>query len=169
MTSPDIRARQGIGPHAALLAVQLFFGTWPLFGKVALRALPSTGLVALRVGGASLAFLVMRKLVGRGARIVSRRDYAHIFLYSLLGVVLNQFLYVKGLALSTAVNATILSTAIPVFALIVSVILGYERFSARKALGTLVAACGVIYLIDPFRADFSSGRTVGNILLVEGM
>lgn len=165
--APAARPAGGVGPHAALLAVQIFFGTWPLFGKFALRALPSTGLVALRVGGAALAFLALRRVMGRARRHgLSRRDYAHIFLYSLLGVTLNQLLYVKGLSLSTAVNATVLSTAIPVFALLVSVLLGYESFSARKAAGTLVAACGVIYLIDPFRADFSSGKTLGNVLLV---
>src|SRR5947199_6544054 len=35
----------GAGPHLALVAVQIIFGTWPVVGKIALRALPSTGLV----------------------------------------------------------------------------------------------------------------------------
>ena len=155
----------GAGPHLALVAVQLFFGTWPIFGKVVLRSLPSTGLVALRVGGAAAAFYVLRRIVG-GVPIRRRRDFAHIFLYSLLGVVLNQFLFVKGLSLSTAVNATLFGTAIPVFALLVSVALGRERLTPRKALGTLVAAAGVVWLVDPFRADFAGDKTLGNLLLV---
>ncbi|HEX7175484.1 MAG TPA: DMT family transporter [Pyrinomonadaceae bacterium] len=155
----------GAGPHLALVAVQLFFGTWPIVGKVGLRSLPSTGLVALRVGGAALALYVLRSIVG-GVPIRRRRDFAHIFLYSLLGVVLNQFLFVKGLSLSTAVNATVLGTAIPVFALLVSVALGSERLTPRKAVGTLIAAAGVVWLVDPFRADFAGDKTLGNILLV---
>ena len=91
--------------------MQIFFGTWPIVGKIALRTLPSTGLVALRVAGATLAFLCLRRLTAR-PRITQRSDYARLALYSLLGVVLNQFLYVKGLALSTVINATILSTTI---------------------------------------------------------
>jgi drug/metabolite transporter (DMT)-like permease len=155
----------GIQPHLALVAVQIIFGTWPVVGKVALRALPSTGLVAVRVAGAAAAFYLLLRL--RGRLVVPRRgDLARLALYSLLGVVLNQFLYVKGLALSTAVNAALLSTTIPVFTLLVGALLGYDRLSARATFGTLVAAAGVVYLVDPMRADFSGDKTVGNLLLV---
>jgi drug/metabolite transporter (DMT)-like permease len=144
--------------------VQIIFGTWPIVGKVALRALPSTGLVAMRVAGASAAFYLLLRLRGRLA-VPRRGDLARLALYGLLGVVLNQFLYVKGLALSTVVNATIISTAIPVFALLVGVLLGFEKLSVRAAVGTFIAAAGVVYLVDPFRADFSGGKALGNLLL----
>ena len=157
--------RGGIRPHLALIAVQLMFGTWPIFGKIALRALPSTGLVALRVAGAALAFAILRRAT-KYVPITRRSDYARLALYSILGVVLNQLLFVKGLALSTVINATILGTAIPVFTLLFGIALGYERLSFRTALGTVLAACGVIYLVDPARADFSGETTLGNLLLV---
>lgn len=141
------------------------FGTWPIFGKIALRALPSTGLVAFRIGGAALAFALLSRFT-RHVPITRRSDYARLALYSLLGIVVNQFLFTKGLALSTVVNATLLGTAIPVFTLLVGIMLGYERVSLRTALGTAMAASGVIYLIDPFQADFSGDKTLGNLLLV---
>jgi drug/metabolite transporter (DMT)-like permease len=187
--NPQSASHNGTGPHLALVAVQIIFGTWPVVGKVALRALPSTGLVAIRVAGASAAFLLLLRLRGRlnvprqeaeapapgtawllrlrGRLNVPRRgDLARLALYSLVGIVLNQFLYVKGIALSTAVNAALLSTSIPVFTLLVGTLLGYERLSARAAFGSLLAAAGVVYLIDPTRADFSGDKTVGNLLLV---
>jgi drug/metabolite transporter (DMT)-like permease len=152
-------------PHLALVAVQLIFGTWPIVAKVALRALPSTGLVAFRVAGAAVALLALLRARGRLV-VPARADMARLALYSLLGVVLNQFLFVKGLALSTVVNSTLLGTAIPVSTLVVAAALGYERLSARSALGTLIAAAGVVYLIDPFRAELSGDKTLGNFLLV---
>ena len=152
-------------PHLALIAVQLMFGTWPIVGKIALRALPATGLVAFRVAGAATAFLFLLRLRGR-IKVPPRGDLARFALYGLLGVVINQFLFVKGLELSTVINATLLSTAIPVFTLLVSVLLGLEKLSTRAALGMLVAASGVVFLIDPLRADFSGEKTLGNILLV---
>jgi drug/metabolite transporter (DMT)-like permease len=156
----------GALPHFALIIVQLLFGSWPIVAKIALRALPSTGLVAFRVSGATLAFVILQRVLGRSPAIRGK-DYARLALYSLLGVVLNQLLFVKGLSLtSSVVNATLLSTTIPVFTLLVSMALGYDRLSFRKAFGIVLAACGVIYLIDPMRADFSSSNTVGNILLV---
>jgi drug/metabolite transporter (DMT)-like permease len=165
--NPKSASRDGYaaGPHLALVVVQIIFGTWPVVGKIALRALPSTGLVAIRVAGAGLAFLLLLRL--RGRPVVPRRgDLARLALYSLLGVALNQFLYVRGLALSTAVNAALLGTSVPVFTLLVGALLGLDRLSARAAVGVLLAAAGVIYLVDPARADFSGDKTAGNLLLV---
>jgi drug/metabolite transporter (DMT)-like permease len=89
-----------------------------------------------------------------------------IALSSLLGVVLNQLLFVKGLSLTTAINATLLATTIPVFTLAVSIALGQDRISVRHILGIALAAAGVVYLVDPWRASFSAQNTLGNILLV---
>lgn len=162
---PAIRNPHSVRPHLALVAVQVIFGSWPIFGKIALRALPSTGLVAVRVAGAAFAFFLLLRL--RGKLVAPPRgDLARLALYGLLGVALNQLLYVKGLALSTAINAALLSTSIPVFTLLVSAALGFERLTSRTVAGTVIAAVGVAYLIDPLRADFSGDKTLGNFLLV---
>ncbi len=162
--SPAVAATD-FRPHFALVAVQVFFGVWPIIGKLVLMWLPSTGLVALRVAGATLAFLVLRRFT-KTVPINRRSDYWRLALYSLLGVVLNQFLFVKGLQLSTAINSTLLGTTIPIFTLIASIVIGTERLSWRVALGVVVAACGVVYLVDPARAHFSHDTTVGNCLLL---
>jgi drug/metabolite transporter (DMT)-like permease len=140
------------------------FGTWPIFGKIALTALPSTGLVAFRVAGAALAFLILQRTIGRAQKI-RKADYARFALYALLGVVLNQFLFVKGLSLTTVINATLLGTTIPVFTLLVSLTLGYDHLTLRKGLGIALAAAGVVYLLYPER-NFSSDSAFGNLLIV---
>jgi drug/metabolite transporter (DMT)-like permease len=154
-----------IAPHLALILVQVMFGTWPIFGKVALRTVSSNTLVAVRVLGASVVFLVLQRGVGEFLRI-PKRDLLALVACSLLGVVINQLLFVKGLALSTVINVTLLSTAIPVFTLLVSILLGHDRLSLRRLTGVLLAASGVIYLIDPLKADFSAQTRVGNLLIV---
>jgi drug/metabolite transporter (DMT)-like permease len=165
MNETTTRLSPGIKPHVALIAVQLIFGTWPVIGKIALRSLPATGLVTFRVVGATLAFLMIRRVTGH-VPIKRRGDYARLALYSLLGVVLNQFLFVKGLELSTAINAALLGSTIPIFALFVSVLLGYEKSSWRVAAGLLLAACGVVYLINPAQANFSRETNIGNLILI---
>ncbi|HEX8843515.1 MAG TPA: DMT family transporter [Pyrinomonadaceae bacterium] len=154
----------GAAPHLALIAVQLMFGTWPIVGKLALTVLPSASLVAFRVAGAALAFLLLQRTVGRAQKI-RRSDYARFALYALLGVVLNQFLFVKGLSLTTVISATLLGTTIPVFTLLVSITLGYDRLTLRKALGISLAAAGVVYLLYPER-DFTSDSAIGNLLII---
>jgi drug/metabolite transporter (DMT)-like permease len=165
MTDGDTHRPAGFRPHLALVAVQLFFGTWPLFGKVVLRDLPSAGLASLRICGAALCLYALRRTLGR-LPPAPRADYLRLALYSLLGVVLNQFLFVKGLSLSTVINANLLGTMIPVSALVVGVLAGRERFSARVAAGVLVAASGAAFLVNPLGADFSRETVLGNALLL---
>lgn len=154
-----------LAPHLALIAVQVMFGTWPLLGKVALRSVSSTSLVGFRILGAAIVFSLLQRKVAQLFRL-PKRVIAWLLISSLLGVIINQLVFVKGLSLTTAINATLLSTTVPVFILVVSIALGYDRASLRHVLGIALAAGGVVYLIDPWRADFSARTTLGNILIV---
>ena len=144
-------------PHLALIAVQILFGTWPIVGKIVLRAIPAVTLVGLRVAGASLALLVLSGVGGRLSAI-KRADWSLLIISSALGLILNQLLYVKGLSLTTAINSTLLSTTIPVATLLVGIVLGNDRASVWRVFGIILAGAGVIYLIGPGRAQFTRGR-----------
>lgn len=152
-------------PHLALIAVQVMFGTWPIVGKVVLRSLSITSLVGFRIFGAAIVFSLLQRKFS-GLRQLPKRVMAWLVLSSLLGVVANQLLFVKGLSLTTAINATLLTTTIPVFTLVVSIALGYDRPSVRHVVGIALAAAGVIYLVDPWRANFTAQTTLGNILII---
>jgi drug/metabolite transporter (DMT)-like permease len=154
-----------VAPHLALIAVQAMFGTWFIVGKVVLRSVSSTGLVAFRIGGAALALMVLRRRLGE-LRSMRRRDLGWLILCSMLGVGLNQLLFVKGLSLTTAIDAVLITATIPAFTLVVSILLGYDQLSWRRSLGIGLAAGGVIYLVDPLRSDFAARTTVGNLLIV---
>jgi drug/metabolite transporter (DMT)-like permease len=165
MSSNSSDNRRELLPHLALIAVQIMFGTWPIFGKVALRSVSSTSLVGFRIFGAAIVFSLIQRKLGE-LRFLPKRVLAWSLLSSLLGVVLNQLLFVKGLSLSTAINATLLTSTIPVVTLVVSIALGYDRASLRHVFGIALAAAGVIYLVDPWRASFSVQTTRGNIILI---
>ena len=154
-----------LAPHLALVAVQILFGTWPIFGKIVLRSMSSTSLVSCRLTGAALMFvLLQRKLTPLLKMPV--KDIGLLTLCSMIGIVGNQLLYVTGLSLTTAINATLLSTTIPVFTLFVSILIGYDRPSMRRVIGITLAVIGVVYLVNPARADLSPHTTTGNLLLI---
>jgi drug/metabolite transporter (DMT)-like permease len=155
----------GVGPHLALIAVQAMFGTNFIVSKVVLSTISSTSLVAFRVGGAALALTLLQRKRGQ-LRLLPRKDLAWLILCSLLGVGLNQLLFVKGLSLTTAIDAVLITATIPVFTLVVSILLGYDRLSLRRSLGIILAGGGVVYLVNPLRADFSAHTTIGNLLIV---
>jgi drug/metabolite transporter (DMT)-like permease len=81
-------------------------------------------------------------------------------------VVINQLLFVKGLSYTTVINATLITTTIPVFTLAISIILGHDRATWLHIFGIALAAAGVAYLVDPFRATLTAQTTLGNILIV---
>ena len=154
-----------IGPHLALVAVQILFGTWPIFGKIVLRSMSPASLVSCRLTGAALLFVLLQRKLTPLIKM-PLKDIGGLALCSMTGIVGNQFLYVTGLSLTTAINATLLSTTIPVFTLFVSILFGYDRLSPRRMIGIGLAAVGVIYLVNPARADLSHQTTTGNLLLV---
>ncbi len=165
MPEPQSLKDRAVAPHVALVVVQIVFGTWPIFGKVILRSMSSTSLVGLRIAAAAVIFSLLRRKLG-DLRQLPKRVLAWLVLSSLLGVTLNQLLFVKALALTTAINATLLITTLPVFTLVISIVLGYDRATLRHFLGIALAAAGVVYLVDPWRATFTAQTTVGNLLLI---
>ncbi|MDQ3633680.1 MAG: DMT family transporter [Acidobacteriota bacterium] len=152
-------------PHIALLAVQLMFGSAPILGKFALEAFPSFAIVGFRVLGGALAFVILQKLTGSLA-LEKRSHYGYFALFALFGIILNQLLFFTGLSLTTATNTSLLAVLIPVFAIVVSSFVGNDTLTLKKIIGIIIAGCGVVYLINPFKASFSSSTTQGDILVL---
>lgn len=152
-------------PYAALVAVQVFFGSFPVIGKLVLAVLPSLALVGFRVGiTAVVLYLVQRS---RGSLFLRERsDYLRLAVLSIFGVSLNQILFVTGLSYTKAANTSLLAVTIPIFTFLISIAAGKEALRLTKTLGIVVAAAGVMFLIDPRNASFSSSTTVGDLLII---
>lgn len=158
-------AESNFAPHIALFAVQVFFGSATVLGKFALLAFPPNALVGFRIGGAALAFYFLQRFRGSLA-LDNRRDYLQFAFFALIGVTLNQLLFFKGLSLTTAVNTSLIAVTIPIFTILISALIGNDFLSGRKVFGIVLAAVGVIYLINPTKASFGSETTQGDILII---
>jgi len=165
MEEIKIESKDGYAPHIALFMVQVFFGSAAILGKYALLAFPSSAIVGFRVAGAALSFVFLQKF-GGGFSLDKRVHYLYFALFACVGVIFNQLLFFKGLSLTTATNTSLLAVMIPVFAILVSVVIGNDKLTAAKAAGTILAGGGVVYLIDPANASFSSATTQGDILII---
>lgn len=151
--------------YAALIVVQICFGTFPVAGKSVLSVIPSVALVGFRVGIAAAILFAFQSFRGR-IRLEKRGDYWRMAVFGLLGITLNQLFFVKGLSLTKAVNASLVSVTIPIFTVLAGAILGTETIQKRKAAGILLSAVGVVFLIDPRNASFSAETTIGDLLVV---
>ena len=152
-------------PIAALLAVQVFFGSLPVIGKVVLAVLPAMSLVGFRVG-ITAAVLFAVQLYRRRVWLQHRSDYVRLAILGLFGVVFNQLLFIGGLSLTKAANTSLLAVTIPIFTLVVSLIIGSEKLSVSKVVGIALAATGIVFLIDPRAASFSSDTTLGDMMII---
>jgi drug/metabolite transporter (DMT)-like permease len=151
--------------YVALFAAQVFFGSLPVIAKVVLQTVPAIALVGFRVS-VTAAALVCFQVYRRRFWLTNRNDYWRFAVLSLFGVAFNQLLFITGLSLTKASNTSLLAVTIPIFALSVGAIIGSERLTKIKLIGILLAAFGVVLIIDPRNASFSSTTTLGDLLIV---
>ncbi len=153
--------------HVVLVLVQVLLASLSIAGKVVFRELPPPVVVLFRVGGATLGLSLLRAL-GPRERVLPR-DRLRLAVLGLLGITANQTLYLTGLSHSTAINATILVTTAPVFAVLLAVLTRQEPSSGFKFGGIALAAVGAVYLIGPDRISLAPDLALGNALIVIGM
>jgi drug/metabolite transporter (DMT)-like permease len=152
----------------ALVAVQVLFASLAIVGRFVLAEFPAGALIMLRVIGAGL-LLALINAVRRGEWVRDRRDLLELAGLGFLGITLNQSLFVYGLSHTTAINATILVTMVPVFTVVGAVLLGREQASPAKLAGVALAFAGTIYLIGPDRLSLTPDVALGNALIAVGM
>ncbi len=158
------RPGDGWRVHAVLLVIQIVFSTLPVATKLVLPAIAPVAISTLRIFGAALAFAAV-KWLRTGERVTSRRDLLAFAGLALLGVVLNQVLFLLGVARTTAVHANILITTIPVFTLAVALALGRERLSGAKLGGIVLAGSGALYLIAGRHGGSGGATALGDGLV----
>lgn len=147
--------------YAALVAVQVIFATLPIAAKIALRELGSPALCLLRVSGAALVFVILQRILV-GEKIRELRDYRDLAIYSVLGVSLNQLLYITALTMTTATAAQTLVAAGPAITLGIAILLKKEEATAMKWLGIGLATVGALILIG---LGIRDGHALGNVLV----
>lgn len=104
--------------HLSLLSAEIFWGLLAPLGKdVMLHGVDNVSLVSFRVAGAALLFWFSSLFVKE------RMPWRHVLLMAgaaLLGVVFNQCLYTVGLSFTSPVNSSIVTTSMPIFAMVLS-------------------------------------------------
>jgi drug/metabolite transporter (DMT)-like permease len=92
----------------------------------------------------------------------SARDHFVLAGLSILGIALNQTLFLVGLRLTSPMTASLLSVTIPVFTAAMAVGLGQERASVRLGVGLVTSIVGVVSLTGIQRVDLGALVVVAN-------
>jgi drug/metabolite transporter (DMT)-like permease len=152
--------------HGALTAVAILFSSNYIISKWAMNAFSPMSFAYLRVLGAAIVLSAIGRNAGEGAGAPLRGDVGRITLYSILGVVLNQSLFLAGLSLTSAHVAAILITSVPLFALAAAMVLGHERGTPAKIGGIALAAIGALLVVGAEGFAGALRSLIGDLLIL---
>jgi len=151
-----------------LILVQFFFGIGTVTSKAILGVLPP--LVWASVGDLIAGVLLwLIVLFFRGSFHFPRRgDWFSLFLCAFFGIFLSHASYMLGLSWTTATNASLINTSIPLMTLLIAVFQGKEKSSLRNILGFFIAFLGVltVHSFDSF--SFSDETFLGDFFIFLG-
>ena len=132
--------------HLSLAGAAVCWGLMSPLGKDAMQhGIDGITLVSLRVLGGAILFWFTSLFTPR--ETISRKHIALLCLAAVFGLVGNQCCFTIGLSLTSPVNAGIVTTTMPISALLLSALILKEPITLRKALGVALGCCGAVLLV----------------------
>ena len=121
-------------------------------------------MVSFRVAGACLLFWIASLFAPKEQ--VPWRDRLMFIGAALTGLLFNQCCFTIGLSITSPINASIVTTSMPIFAMILAALILREPITGKKALGVLMGCCGALILIlsSAAHADARVGDIRGDLL-----
>ena len=91
---------------------------------------------------------------------VDHRDMLKIFFASLFALVFNQGVYIFGLSMTSPIDASIVTTTLPIVTMIIAAIYLKEPITNLKVLGIFVGAMGALTLILSSQATSNGNSSI---------
>lgn len=133
--------------HGAMLLANSSWGLMSPMAKIVMAtgAISPLVLTDLRVAGAMILFWITSFFMK--PEHVSRRDHLKLLCASLLAIVFNQGCFIFGVSLSSPADASIITTSMPLWAMVLAAFFLKEPITGKKVLGIALGATGALLLI----------------------
>lgn len=150
------------GAIYGLTAAAIWGGLY-VVSDIVLQTIPPFTLLTIRLlmGIAVLAVLLWRS----GTALPRRSETIRLLMVGFLGFGVSVGAQFVGTDKSTAVNGALVTSASPAFILVFAWLLLHERLTPQRILAVVLATLGVVVIIDPSKADFSSDTFIGDLVL----
>lgn len=146
--------------HLCAFSACAFWGLMAPLGKDAMtHGFTGIDVVTFRVTGGAVLFWLTSFFTGK--EHVPRRDLLMLIGAAMFGLVFNQCCYTMGLSITSPVNASIVTTSMPIFSMLLAAVILKEPITGKKAAGVLIGCTGAVILIATSAAAASS--KVGDI------
>jgi len=138
--------RQPLLAHLSMFGACAIWGLMAPLGKDAMtNGLDGPSMVMLRVSGGALLFWIASLFVKH-----EHVPLKHVFVFAgaaVFGIVCNQCGYTIGLSLTSPINASIVTTSMPIFAMILAALILKEPITSKKVLGVMLGCSGALMLV----------------------
>ena len=153
--------------HAAMFGANAMWGLMSPISKFIMLGGAVTPLVVtdLRIGGAMVLFWIASFF--QKPEHVSHKDLASLFVAALLGIVFNQGCFIFGVSLSSPGDASIITTSMPLWAMVLAALILKEPITGKKVLGIAAGASGALLLIlgNGQNGQGTSATTAGGTMI----
>jgi len=132
--------------HLSMFLACAFWGLMAPIGKDAMtHGITGIDMVTFRVVGGCILFWLTSLFVKH--EHVPLKDKLLFIAAGLFGLVTNQCCFTIGLSITSPINASIVTTSMPIFAMILSFLILKEPITFQKAAGVFMGCCGAVILI----------------------
>lgn len=152
-----------LGIIAGLSAAAIWGGMY-VVSKVVLEIIPPFTLVTLRLLLGGLTLWLIR--IFRGENKIKSNQMWQVFGVGSIGYGISLGFQFVGTKLSTAANASLVTSVTPAFILVFAWIILRERITILRLIALLVSTLGVIAVIDPSTAELNPTMFLGNLSLL---
>ncbi|PWJ63351.1 MULTISPECIES: DMT family transporter [unclassified Fibrobacter] len=160
-----------ITAHICIFLAAASWGLMAPIGKDAMmHGITGLDMVFFRVAGAAVSFwtasLVLKVLRKEPKARPPKKDILKFAGAGLFAIVCNQCCFTVGLSITSPINASIVATSLPIFALISSAIFLKERITLKKILGIGLGLSGALMLVlgSVSANNAKAGNIVGDLL-----
>lgn len=152
-------------PRLHLAGAQVCLASLMVIGREALLTIPPDVIAWARLLGGGIAFVLIARACGDRDKL-QRADVVRLIACGALGTASNQLFLVHGLALTTAVNASILGTTVPILTLLAALLFRLESLRPFRMIGIALALLGAMTLVGAGRFSADGRYTIGNLLIL---
>lgn len=152
-----------VGVMSGLTAAAIWGGMY-VVSKVVLDVVPPFALLSIRL---ALGALLLGAIIARRGELgLSRRLALQAVVVGAVGFGISLGLQFVGTRLSTASNASLVTSASPAFMLLFAAAFLKERVTVRRLAALLLATAGVVIVIDPRLIQLAPSVFAGNLALL---
>ncbi len=149
-----------LAAHMSMFGAELFWGLMAPLGKDAMtHGIDGITMVIFRLIGGAILFWLTSFFVPK--EHIPWKDKLKFIGAAVFGLILNQCCFTIGLSITSPTNASIMTTSMPIFAMILSFVILHEPITMKKLGGVALGCAGALILI--MASASSTDSRVGDI------